>query len=66
DLESPALAGVLRPRVLVPSWLMRECDGLELEWALRHELMHWRLRDPVANAVRQLAELLFYFHPLTW
>jgi beta-lactamase regulating signal transducer with metallopeptidase domain len=65
-LESPALAGSLLPAILVPSWLVEEADNPALDWALRHELMHWKLRDPIANAVRQLAQTLFFFHPVTW
>lgn len=66
DLESPALAGVLAPVILVPSWVLREQDSAKLDWSLRHELMHWKLLDPLANVVRELAQILFYFHPAAW
>jgi beta-lactamase regulating signal transducer with metallopeptidase domain len=66
ELESPALAGVLSPVILLPSWLVREPDPVKLDWSLRHELMHWKLLDPLANVVRELAQVLFYFHPVAW
>jgi len=65
-LDSPAMAGLLRPVVLVPSWLAEREDGPELVWSLRHELMHWRWLDPAAIAVRDLAAILFAFHPIVW
>src|SRR5436190_3792348 len=66
DLESPALAGVFSPVVLIPAWLTRENASAKLAWALKHELMHWKLLDPLANFVRELAQILFYFHPAVW
>jgi len=66
DLESPALAGVLRPVILMPTWLLESGDGEKINWALRHGLMHWKLRDPWANALRQITRTLFFFHPVAW
>ena len=65
-LESPALAGILQPVILLPEWLGTEGWTPKLEWSLRHELMHWHLRDPWANGLRQIAQIVFFFHPLMW
>ena len=65
-LESPVLVGIFRPVVLLPGWLAESVTRGELDWLPRHELMHWKLNDPVALAVRRLAEILFFFHPLVW
>lgn len=67
DLESPALVGLARPVVLLPRWLVARGGGLSREWALRHELAHWRWRDPLAILVRDVASILYFFHPaLPW
>jgi beta-lactamase regulating signal transducer with metallopeptidase domain len=66
DLESPALAGTLRPVILLPAWLADEGTPEQLDWALGHELMHWKLKDPLAGAARQALQTLFFFHPLAW
>ncbi|HEX9941723.1 MAG TPA: M56 family metallopeptidase [Thermoanaerobaculia bacterium] len=66
DLESPALAGTLRPVVLLPAWLAEEGTPEQLDWALGHELMHWKLKDPLAGAARQVLQTLFFFHPMAW
>jgi beta-lactamase regulating signal transducer with metallopeptidase domain len=65
-LESPALAGTLRPVILIPSWLTGPDHGERLEWALRHELAHWASRDHLANLASEVARALFFFHPLVW
>jgi beta-lactamase regulating signal transducer with metallopeptidase domain len=64
--ESPALVGLLRPCVLLPRWVAETVNPAAMDWLLRHELMHWKLRDPLGLAVRRLAEILFFFHPATW
>src|SRR6185295_7424088 len=65
-LESPALAGTFAPVVLLPVWLAEEGSAEQVDWALRHELTHWRMRDPWAGVVRQALQTLFFFHPVAW
>lgn len=65
-LDSPALAGILRPVVLLPDWIAEQARPEQLAWLLRHELMHYKMRDPLGLAVRRLAEILFFFHPAVW
>lgn len=68
-LDSPALAGWLAPDILLPRWMAVDAstDGAAvIDWMLRHELMHYRFNDPVALAVRRLAEVLLFFHPAVW
>ena len=66
DLEGPALVGSLFATVLIPDWLAADANPARLNWALRHELMHWKLRDPLAGLVREFAQMLFHFHPAAW
>jgi beta-lactamase regulating signal transducer with metallopeptidase domain/protocatechuate 3,4-dioxygenase beta subunit len=70
DLEGPALVGSIFPTVLIPDWLAADAqpntNHTRLDWALRHELMHWKLHDPLAGLIREVAQLLFYFHPAAW
>lgn len=63
-LESPVLAGVINPVVLLPAWMKDETHEAALGWALCHELIHWKHGDTFANLLRQLAQTLFFFHPL--
>jgi beta-lactamase regulating signal transducer with metallopeptidase domain len=65
-LESPALAGTVRPVILLPAWLVEEGTSRQIDWALGHELVHQKMLDPLASAVRSLLRILFFFHPLAW
>jgi beta-lactamase regulating signal transducer with metallopeptidase domain/peroxiredoxin len=64
SVDSPALAGLVRPVVLLPSWVAAEADDPMLAWSLRHELLHWKWLDPLAVLIRDMAGILFYFHPV--
>ncbi|MCC6699434.1 MAG: M56 family metallopeptidase [Candidatus Hydrogenedentes bacterium] len=63
SLDSPAIAGAVRPVILVPEWLLTSANSPRLRWALRHELMHAKMADPMVNALSQLMRILFFFHP---
>jgi|GEM_PF-2273636 len=65
-LESPAIVGILNPVILFPRWLAEGASSDRTEWVLRHELMHWKMKDPPALFLRRISEILFYFHPAVW
>lgn len=61
-LSSPALTGLLRPRILLP-------EGVEEErraFALAHEAMHARRRDLWRKALLLWVCALHWFNPLVW
>ena len=66
SLESPALAGSWRPAILIPAWLAEEGSPEQLDWALGHELTHWKAKDHLSGIVRQLFQTVFFFHPVAW
>lgn len=66
SLESPALAGSWKPVILVPAWLAEEGSAEQLDWAIGHELTHWRAKDHLSGFVRQLFQTVFFFHPVAW
>lgn len=65
-LDGPAIAGALRPVILIPAWMEESADETQLEWTLRHELRHAGAHDTLAIALRELAIIAFWFHPLIW
>ncbi len=63
---SPAVVGLLRPRVVLPERIPGAGAAGRLEHVLLHELAHIRRRDPVASALTLALQIVFWFHPLVW
>jgi beta-lactamase regulating signal transducer with metallopeptidase domain len=62
-LESPAIVGTLCPTILLPAWLVADPASSKLDWSIRHELTHYRWLDPWGVFLRDIALILFWFHP---
>jgi beta-lactamase regulating signal transducer with metallopeptidase domain len=63
EIASPLAAGLFRPAVLVPGFLVDRLSGTELGDVLTHELAHLRRWDDCTNLVQRLVEALAFFHP---
>lgn len=61
-LETPFVAGVLRPRIFLPAQLP-EADAA---CVLAHEQMHVHRRDPLWKVIGFLAVCLHWYNPLVW
>ena len=62
-LSVPMLAGPLRPALLLPQ---NSSMGKELEYALLHELTHFRRRDIWLKALALAAAAVHWFNPFLW
>lgn len=61
-VESPAVYGILRPRIVLPAaWADRE-----LTWVLRHEQTHIRRCDNLWRLLGFLIAAVHWFNPLSW
>lgn len=58
----PVTFGIRKPVILVPQSLRSSPEKLNL--VLRHEILHIRERDFLANVVVNSVKILFWFHPL--
>lgn len=65
-LDGPAIGGVVRPVILLPSWMEEHADDEQIDWTLRHELRHATARDTLAIALREIALVVLWFHPAVW
>jgi beta-lactamase regulating signal transducer with metallopeptidase domain len=63
-VQSPSLAGLFRPVILLPadivSWTSRE----ERTAILRHEFAHFKRRDHIASRFQSALKCLLFFHPM--
>jgi bla regulator protein blaR1 len=64
DVETPLVAGLRRPTILLPAQRFMALPGRQQQMALCHELAHVRRGDLWLGCAPALAERLFFFHPL--
>jgi beta-lactamase regulating signal transducer with metallopeptidase domain/outer membrane lipoprotein-sorting protein len=66
QVESPAVYGLWRKRLLLPDGLREELTPNELRHVLRHELAHIKRRDPELNCLVVALQMLHWFNPVLW
>jgi beta-lactamase regulating signal transducer with metallopeptidase domain/protocatechuate 3,4-dioxygenase beta subunit len=64
DVVAPAVAGLLRPRVLLPDKIAESLHSDCLRDVLVHECAHVVRRDPMVGIAQRIVELVFWPHPL--
>ena len=62
---TPALLGLLRPAILLPSYAADMSDE-RLEYVILHELSHLRRGDGLVNALLLALRAVYWFNPLVW
>jgi beta-lactamase regulating signal transducer with metallopeptidase domain len=66
QVRVPTAVGLLKPVILLPSWILRELSSDELNQILLHELAHFRRWDDWTNLAQQIVKTVFFFHPAVW
>lgn len=66
EVDSPALFGFWRVRLLLPDRLTVEFSREELRYVLLHELAHLRRGDVRLNWLMTLLQALHWFNPVLW
>ncbi len=65
-LTSPAVTGLWRPKLLLPTVSLGRAPTRDDSHALLHELTHLRRRDLVLDEAVALLRCVFWFQPLVW
>jgi beta-lactamase regulating signal transducer with metallopeptidase domain len=65
-LDAPAVAGWIRPVVLLPLSALSGLSGAEIEAVIAHELAHIRRYDAFVNLFQIAVETLLFYHPAVW
>ena len=66
EIESPAVAGMLRPLLLLPAGFPAAFTPAEATLVLKHELMHLKRHDLQVNLLVCVVHALHWFNPLLW
>ncbi|MCE3017780.1 MAG: M56 family metallopeptidase [Pirellula sp.] len=62
----PAVIGWLRPRILLPSFLVDRMDDEALRILIAHEMTHIQRGDLFWTFLQTVAGSLWWFHPAVW
>ncbi len=62
-VETPLMYGIFSPKIVLPE---RDYDEEQLTNILRHELMHYRRRDPMYKWLAVIILSAHWFNPLSW
>jgi len=65
-VAAPALFGLARPRLLVPTGLLDRISPEDLRHVLRHELAHLRRQDLAVGWAAAILQALHWFNPFIW
>ena len=65
-VESPAVAGLWRPVLLLPANFEQAFSQAEIVLVLKHELMHLKRHDLPVNAVVCVLQAIHWFNPVIW
>jgi beta-lactamase regulating signal transducer with metallopeptidase domain len=61
---SPCLAGLIRPRILLPGHVLAVPELTDM--VILHEVTHYKHKDHLFTALRSLLLILWWWNPLVW
>ncbi len=65
-VQSPALLGFIRPRLLLPQNMLDALTPMELRHVFLHELAHVKRMDIFCNWTITFLQILHWFNPILW
>lgn len=66
QVRSPALSGIRRPRILLPTGLLERLTTDEIRFLFLHELAHVKRADIGMNWILAAVQVLHWFNPAVW
>ena len=65
-VNSPAIAGLFRTCILLPTGLANELSAAQLRWVLLHEMAHIRRCDLWVAVFQRLMQIFYFWNPAVW
>jgi beta-lactamase regulating signal transducer with metallopeptidase domain len=65
-VSSPAIFGMIRPVLLLPTDFLQETSKKDTENILLHELAHIKRRDLLVKEIETFLTIIYWFNPLFW
>lgn len=64
NISSPALYGVIKPRILIPQNIFNNVSDDELRYIILHELCHYKRKDVLLTLIIYLLKVVYWFNPI--
>jgi beta-lactamase regulating signal transducer with metallopeptidase domain len=65
-LKSPAVYGIIRPKILISENIIHRLTSEELRFVLLHEVTHIKRKDLIVNLFIMLLQVIYWFNPIIW
>ncbi len=65
-LKSPVIAGLFKPCIYLPIYLIADYPANDIRYMLLHELQHYKYKDALANCLMNIASVFYWFNPCIW
>lgn len=63
---SPMLVGYIKPKLIIPAYVISEFDLNQLKYVMLHELVHLKHKDILLNWVMMVFRTIHWFNPFLW
>jgi hypothetical protein len=65
-IQSPAVCGLFKPIILMPTALLEKLSNDKLRAVLIHELVHIKRGDLWINFVQTFLQIIYFYNPFVW
>lgn len=65
-VHTPVVCGLIKPRIILPLDLTKNCNELDLRHIITHELVHTKRFDYILKPLSVLALCVHWFNPVIW
>ena len=65
-VRTPAVFGIINPRLLIPVGFDRQVTPEQLQYIIYHELAHLKRKDIAVNCLTRTLQIIHWFNPLLW
>ena len=66
NASSPAVCGLFKPVILIPTNLLGKISHEKFKAILIHELSHIRRKDLLINCAQTILQIVYFYNPLVW
>ncbi|WP_324823917.1 BlaR1 family beta-lactam sensor/signal transducer [Sinanaerobacter sp. ZZT-01] len=66
NIQSPALYGLFKPMILLPTNIKSILSEKEIRYVMLHEMAHYKRKDIFFNVVSSFLQVLHWFNPIIW